>query len=313
MASDLPAFSLASADWYGSSAPRLLPAVSIQESILQAFYQQTALAARLGQRLDADPALAVHAMRRLLRRSRALLRLTASALSDADRRAWLAQLGEASRQLGRHRDAEVLPDALLLLPEPARESVAPLRLLLDHQRDLARRDPDVGPAIQAAAIAIAEVGAQLPAALHQLGAAHLAEGLAAAFQRVEDCAMHAHKRPRPQAIHALRKRAKDVRHMLEWLGCDQDAPRLQRVAKAVRDLGEVADLLVLHAWLKEAVRRHPDVHHGALLQALRTRKAKLARRSLRGSRDLAPSHPKQRAQAIVRRWLAASDASAEHL
>ncbi len=313
MASDLPALALASADWYGSSAPRLAPAISLQECIVQAFYQQSALAARLGQRIAAEPAQAIHAMRRLLRRSRALLRLTAAALSDADRQAWLAQLGEASRQLGRHRDAEILPDALLLLPEDARTAAAPLGQLLIQQRELARQDPSVAPAVQAAALAMAEVAAQLPAALQDLAADHLAQGVAAAFDRVADCAKQACKHPRPQAIHDLRKRAKDLRYMLEWLGSASDEPKLRRVAKAVRDLGQVADLLVLHAWIKEAARRHPDADHGALVQALRSRKAELARRSLRDTRDLAPAHPKRRARALVRAFLKALPLSAEHL
>lgn len=313
MASDLPALSLASADWYGSSAPRLVSAISLQESLLQAFYQQAALATRLCLANSAEPALAVHAMRRLLRRSRALLRLIASALNDADRHAWLAQLGEASRDLGRHRDAEVLPDALLLLPKGARAACGSLKQILEQQRALARLDAGVSPALQKAAIAMTEVAAQLPAALHQPSAAHLAQGLASAFERLEDSAKQASKRPRPEAIHSLRKRAKDLRHMLQWLGGDSDSPLLSRVSDCVRELGDVADLLVLYAWLKEAARRHPDVVRGPLLQALRERKSSLAHRSLRDTRELAPAHPKRRARAIVQRCLVELGGSAEHL
>lgn len=299
MASDLPALGTASSDWYGRSPPRLANAQSLQDIIIQSFSQQSALAARISVTTAADSALAVHGMRRLLRRSRALLRLTASGVADADRIAWIAQLGDVSRILGRHRDAEVLPDALLLLPRSKRIASESLGQALEQQRVLARQDVGVVEALQAAAAAMASVHLQLPGTLKLLSTAHLAEGLSLAFSRVEECAKQATKRPRPAAIHGLRRRAKDLRYMLEWLGCDEESGLLRRASECVATLGDVADLLVLHTWLKEAARHQPESVQRQLVQELRLRKAELARRGLRDARKLIPAHPKRMAKSIV--------------
>jgi CHAD domain-containing protein len=254
-------------------------------------------AAAIAAAAPAEPHKAVHAQRRTLRRGRALLRLVGPCMAAAQAKDWLDRLGEASRQLGVFRDAEVLPAALRLLESADPSAVAQLRDQLSADRDVARTDPNALLEIRNTAEVLLAVAVEAQSAELELSPPKLARSLQASMRRARALARQANKHPRPESVHELRKRAKDLRHQLEWLGVRRGDETLDGLVDWLGDLGEVADLLALQAWLKARRSRTPQ--RGEILLALRVSKAKRARRCLRDAKVALPGKSKRRARAIV--------------
>lgn len=127
----------------------------------------------------------------------------------------------------------------------------------------------------------------------------------------------------PEAIHRLRIRAKRVRYTLEMLGglgrkkLQKTLVRLERL-QAV--LGEHNDVTAAMIWVRECIQKTAVpadtlLAAGALLQLLRARERKLARRGLKAWRNLARGTLLHDALAEVRRtaahWQAEDIATAE--
>lgn len=312
MASDLPplpappslapavaalAPTLAESDPWGVAPPRLDWQIGLAPALRRALADLAQRASAIAAEAAREPHRAVHAQRRTLRRGRALLRLLGPCLAPPQAKAWLDRLGDASRQLGVFRDAEVLPATLGLLGDTSAAAIAPLHAHLSAAREQARRDPEALRLVQHTAEVLVAVAVEAQRAAMQPTPARLARGLQASMQRARALARQANKHPRAEAVHALRKRAKDLRHQLEWLGVGRGDPGLEELIDWLADLGEVADLLALHAWLKQQ-RGHAALDE-ALLAALRHSKAKRARRCLRDAKAALPGKSKRRARAVL--------------
>lgn len=298
-ATPTPLLTAAPGDVWGSEPPRLDWRLGLAPALRGALDALARRAAAIAAAAPGEPHKAIHAQRRTLRRARALLRLVGPALAPQQAKAWMARLGEASRQLGVYRDAEVLPAAVQLLRGAEPAALAALHHQLSAARELARNDPEALHQLQRTAQGLATLAAEAQSATLDLSPATLSRSLGHAVQRARDLAKLARKRPRPEAVHELRKRAKDLRHQLEWLGVRRDQQALGSLIAWLGDLGEFADLLALHAWIKGHGEQQAAADHAALLQALRASKAKRARRCLRDAEDALPRKGKRRARALV--------------
>jgi len=127
----------------------------------------------------------------------------------------------------------------------------------------------------------------------------------------------------PEAIHRLRIRAKRVRYTLEMLG-GLGRKRLQktlvRLERLQAVLGEHNDVTAAIVWVRDCTQKTAMpadtlLAAGALLQLLRTRERKLARRGLKAWRNLARRALLHDALAEVRRtaahWQAEDTTTAE--
>lgn len=287
----------ASPDPWGLAPPRLDWRIGAVPAVRRALGELAERAAAIAGAAPTEPHKAVHAQRRTLRRGRALLRLVGPCMAAAQAKDWLDSLGKASRQLGVFRDAEVLPAALRLLESAEPSAVAQLRDQLSADRDVARTDPNALLEIRNTAEVLLAVALEAQSAELELSLPKLARSLQASMRRARALARQANKHPRPEAVHELRKRAKDLRHQLEWLGVQRGDEALNGLVDWLGDLGEVADLLALQAWLK--ARRSRTLVRGEILLALRLSRAKRARRCLRDAKLALPGNSKRRARAIV--------------
>jgi adenylate cyclase len=238
-----------------------------------------------------EHAKAVHSARKSFKRLRALVRVAKDGLGDEvverDNRA----LQQAGSRLSGARDAQVVLETLDALAERPGNELEPATLG-------GLRDALVASQQQAAAEAQADDGAvdEVLAALQVVRADianwdlgdEPAEALAAGFERIHKKGRKALKAAsktsqepaRTEALHELRKRAKDLWHAAELL--EVAAPkRMRKLAGGAHQLadylGDDHDLAVL----QQQATRHADASdHEALNHAIAQRRAKLRRKGL---------------------------------
>jgi CHAD domain-containing protein len=166
----------------------------------------------------------VHRARVSSKRLRAAWRLARPALGKKTVRLQVRRLSAASRALSAFRDAETLR-----LLAAARRVRAPLPKL-----------PDPGPALRRLEAALAASSADFLAC----GAEpRLGEGLPRSRRRLRKAARRARAArgaARAPALHAARRRAKDLQYQLELLARKKRERR--RAKKAGRELGQARDL-----------------------------------------------------------------------
>lgn len=250
--------------------PILRRELPLRQAVERALASQTAACAQLVPCPPGDVARRVHALRKLVRQTRALVRLIgAGAADDRPAKRALRDFAAASRTLSHARDAEVLPDALELLPLPLRQKTPALAENLLRQRDAVNSDGKTAAAVDAAAAAVgvieARYGGQLP---ENVTEKLLLEGMRQSLRRVREARKLAGKRPRPEHIHDLRKSCKDLRHQLEWLGVDSEHAFYAELCDIVRGLGFVTDLLALDGYLRGDGRQVPASERAAVQKAL---------------------------------------------
>lgn len=169
-----------------------------------------------------------HAARVASKRLRAAWRLARHELGKAAVRRQTRRLSAASRALSAYRDAEALR-------------------ALARARGLTVRAPrvaDPGPRLRRLESVVAASSAEFLAA----GLGRLDEGLERGRRRLKKAARRARRArgaARAPALHALRRRAKDLQYQLELLG--KKGAELRRARKAARELGDARDLRRLAA------------------------------------------------------------------
>jgi CHAD domain-containing protein len=252
----------------------------------------------------------IHDARKSLKRVRALVRLSRDQLGDHAYRRENTILRDAGRRLSSVRDAAVLVETLDALVERYRDELpegafAGLREALERDARLARDHADQDPT------ATEEVAARLADARdrvatwpldEQAGPAMLAPGLERIYRRGRRAARAVAAEPTTEALHELRKRAKDLWHAAQVLR-PADPKRLKQMgrdAHALADLtGDDHDLAVL----LEAAGEHPTVlepGEPALLEGLiGRRRAKLQRRALKRARRVYARKPRAVAARIA--------------
>lgn len=265
--------------------------------------------------LSASPserAKAIHTSRKAFKRARAFVRVARPGLGDEVARRDNAILRDAGARLSGTRDAEVMVEALDRLVEKSKDldagHVAGLRAELVRVRDdaYARARSEQG--------SIVEVLNQIDAASGEiagwsLGAApadELAAGLARILRKGRKAlkiADHTDGAERTEALHELRKRAKDLWHAAELLEV-ADPPQmraLQAQAHTLADhLGDDHDLAVL---AERAAAAGPDAfadeHDAQLLaDAIVARRAKLERKALKLAKTIHESKHRSLVRAV---------------
>ncbi len=226
-------------DWPADARPR--------EALVRAFGGVLSHASWAAHELyPRDPVEGVRAYRKALRRARALLDLT-RALAPQASSALNTQLRDLGREVSAQRDADVLiktldklPDALHPREQDARDA---WRALLT--RDQATHEADLTMTLRHGAACLAPMPYDLIEALPRpVTTPALERQLRRAYKRTRRARQQALPGAPHDHTHDWRKRAKTLRHLLEFLHPKHEDH--QAMARVVSALGEVTDRMVLH-------------------------------------------------------------------
>jgi CHAD domain-containing protein len=255
---------------------------------------------------EVSPERTVHETRKALKRARALVRLQQSALGRRRFRRVNATLRQAGRQLAGARDAEVILDTLetLLKGHPKRlahsAGVVSLRALLLDERE--RSQAHTRPGANIRGVVLEELRAtrlrlerwepaQSEGKTARLGLHHI-------YRQGRLRGRRARKAGSSPALHAWRKRVKDLRYAAEALELRKVAKRADRLGETI---GEEHDLWLL----SQRLRRHRKCFKGdraarkQLRKLIAQRRQRLRKRAFKLGRELYRQPPKR----FVRRRL----------
>ena len=261
---------------------------------------------------EADLGPAVHSARKSIKRVRAALRLSRSAIDEQVYARENLQLRTVAGTLAPARDARVLLETLDALTakfpgDLPPHIVAELRSRLhdEHERALeALVAEDVAPT---AIRELAEAGARTDEWRFEgddFGA--LEPSLRRIYRRGRTRLRTARAEPTAEHLHDCRKRVKDLWHVAQILQ-PADPKRMKRLSRRAHKL---ADLLGDHhdlSVLRDYVEVHP--HHfedlptrDVLLAVIDRRRKRLARRALKLGRDVYKRPPKRFVAQVERGW-----------
>jgi CHAD domain-containing protein len=231
----------------------------VQEAIVRCAREQLDHAvSKLSEGVDDDPVGAVHSARKAVKKERSLLRLARGAMPPKQRRRENRALRDAARGLSGARDADVMIQTVAQLsdrfagqlPESAFVKIIEQ---LEHDRD-ARRGQSTGSAINSRAVQ--ELGAVRRRVddwqLTRGGWSAIESGLVRSYRDGRQALAAAQREPAPDALHAWRKRVKDLWYQERLLapicgpaigGQAKDAHRLTDLLGDDHDLGVLRDTL----------------------------------------------------------------------
>lgn len=270
---------------------------------LVAEFQATSDAAReAAAAVDRDPATAVHAYRKALRRARAVLALLSDALPRSERRALLAALRDARRALGTARDQDVIPETLAAveLDEVDRGTATSI---------LSTSDDGVTPLAEVkqllaegAARAAAQVEALEASLPRKLAWSTVERGLRETYGAARRARKDARRSKR--SFHRWRRRTKELMYQLELLAgyAGERTAELHDELEQVADTqGPAVDLLML----RDLVRAHAaGIAPGAidrLTATLETQLEDLVADSRRAGRDVFRKKPREFARRVTKK------------
>jgi len=186
--------------------------------------------------------VAVHEQRKALRRARATVNLVRPVLGRRGAESFIGPLREALRCTSGIRDAHVLENALrdAFPDEPA------LRKRIVAGCGSRRHSRDEGASLRRA-------GANLEGLAEQFGRAlrgkirwrDVRKALKRSFGRARDARAEVVVRAQAEAVHAWRKRVKELRYQLELLRSLGAVKGRRRFAVLAERLGAITDLMVL--------------------------------------------------------------------
>jgi CHAD domain-containing protein len=263
-----------------------------------------------------DPARAgahtVHETRKALKRLRALLVLLRAELGPKRYAREKAALRDCARRLAGARDAEVMLGTLdsLVRRDPSHlkrsAAVSTLRAQLLAERDTAAahaiHDPRVRGEVIVELQAVRARAARWE--LRERGFKLLAPGLEDIYTRGRKRMRVARRRQSVEALHAWRKRVKDLRYAAETLdrggkqagGSSKYVRRIARRADRLGEmLGEEHDLALLEARVRERSRQFAGERktRKRLLALIASRRRKLRKRALREGERLYQRPPRR--------------------
>jgi CYTH domain-containing protein/CHAD domain-containing protein len=244
--------------------------------------------------LDAagDDALdeAVHEARKSLKRVRTALRLTRDELGDEVYRSENAGFRDAGRRLSGVRDSQVVVETLEGLCERCRGELPPggftaLRDALRQEHEAARER------LRADANAVRDVVEELRAARARTASwpierddlDALAPGLRRIYRRGRKALGAVYEQSGDEALHELRKRAKDLWYASQILGpaTPKKTKKMAKRAHKLSDLiGEDHDLAVLQQTAERHHEHLSEPERGALRELVERRRTELQRRAL---------------------------------
>jgi CHAD domain-containing protein len=241
----------------------------------------------LNHGVEADPAEAVHAARKAVKKERALLRIVHGSVRGSDHRRENDALRQAARSFSAARDAEALVEALDELSERfagqlPEVTFTAVRDHLEQQSVAARaqlRDPSwtAGP--------IGELGGARERIdrlrLRRGGWNALEHGLLRTYRRGRKARSLARRAPTDEHLHQWRKRVKDLWYQLKLLApvAGQTVGGQAKDAHRLADLiGDDHDLAVLHETLARS-GGELAIDLGALLSLIDYRRDQLQRQA----------------------------------
>lgn len=247
---------------------------------------------------------AVHAVRKNLKRARAMLRMMRAGLGEEDYRNDNAVLRDAAHGLGAARDSKVLLDTLKGLPERGVGSALQVRLRREHaqSRDELRGG---GSTVKQASNALRTVRRRLaeePADRYDWPVVE--RGVREVYARARATLECIQAHPSPENLHELRKQTKYLWHQLEALATAR-ARSLGALAAATHHLsdllGDDHNLTVLSG--KVADTPMAPGARKRLLARIDARHDRLVARALRLARRIYREPPAAFAARVGRRGL----------
>jgi CHAD domain-containing protein len=241
---------------------------------------------------DDDP---VHEARKHIRRARSLLRLAAGVVPDKLRKREGARLRDAARTLSAARDRKVI---LGLVTRLATEGKVPERYLRYVADELRRAHPpraEERKCLTAVARQLSEAQSELATGESQ-GDGFSVRGLRRTYSAGRQAMRSAAREGEPSSFHEWRKRAKDLRHQLEFL-----SPIWPGVLPALADdlhgltdlLGQANDMELLVQKLETMPPTDPDeLLGGPVAQKLAEWKCELRGEALRAGARLYSDKPR---------------------
>jgi CHAD domain-containing protein len=294
--------------------PALLPSEPYAEGLRRVILGQLDLAVEL---LEAYPGgtgeHTVHETRKALKRLRALLVLLRAELGPKRYARENAALRDCGRRLAGARDAEVMLGTLdsLVQRDPSRfkrsAAVRTLRAQLLAERDTAAAHAIHDPLVRGEVIV--ELRAVRARAarweLRERGFRLLAPGLEGIYTRGRRRMRVARRRQSVEALHAWRKRVKELRYAAETLdrggkGAGGSSKYVRRVARRADQLGEMLgeehDLALLEARVRDKRSRQfagERKTRKRLLALIASRRRKLRKRALHEGERLYQRPPRR--------------------
>jgi len=291
----------------------LSPSESIEEGIRRAVSGEieTALEqCRLDPKAkDGARAVAVHEVRKCLKRIRAALRLVRDELGEPVYRKENARFRDAARPLTEVRDAQVLVgtlDSLALTPpsEPIRDA------LLGRERAVVRRVLLEGHAFDGVRDALERALARVPTwKIEHDGWEALEGGVRRVYRAGRAALALAEASPTVENLHELRKQAKYMWHLLQLVQSGRpDDGLVEHAHELSRTLGDDHDLAVL----RQAVQADPETYGSGrererLFSVIDHRREELGARSLLGGRKFYAARPRDFAHRVQRHFSALPD------
>ena len=266
----------------------------------------------LSEEIDRDPVTAVHSARKALKKERALLRVAHGAIPARQRRRQQAVLRAASRSLSEARESEALVHTTDQLAKqfagqiPA-ASFAAVRERLERERAAERtrlftvtRNNEAVQELGAARLRVDEVN------LRPGGWQALDQGVLRTYRRGRKAFHVARQEPTSDALHAWRKRVKDLWYELRLLGA-VCGPAVRGQAKEADRLAELLgddhDLAMLSHALAGAIGDLP-VDLEPLRGLIDYRRARLEAEAFAVGERLYAEKPKAFRRRLRRAWRA---------
>lgn len=232
------------------------PALPLAAGLERALAGVIAHALRCAERAEGSPEASVHSFRKSIRRSRGVVKLLRAHLPRRVRRRLEHELRAAVRGTSFLRDADVLLGVIeAVTAESGAGSPTPLLAHL-HGRRAQTHDPQqVAAALREGAATLATLPARFGAALAPLGAGDLVRALRESHRRARRAWRRAACTRDDDAVHALRKRVKELRYQLELLGPPGgELEALPALGALAEELGAVTDRMVLREYLRVHAR-----------------------------------------------------------
>jgi CHAD domain-containing protein len=237
------------------------PALRLRPALARAMTEVLAYAARQAQTAARQPSVAVHELRKAIRRARALLAVSRPLVGRATVARLSATLRAVQARTSSLRDVDILRAAAARFATAGKLSSAQRRTLaafaaeVGAARRRAREDRAVVEAVSGRAAQLEAVALGFAAALPALVEDEaLVVGVRLSYRRARRALGRAHKhRHDGERFHSWRKRTKALAYGLELAAsrCGRRADRQRkRFAEIAAAQGEVTDLMVLRESLR---------------------------------------------------------------
>jgi CHAD domain-containing protein len=233
----------------------------------------------------------IHNSRKALKRLRALLR----ALRVAFPRRFRAEnrhIGDAGRKISPLRDVHVQLRALHDLGSRNGAGLRTRELLLRRQAEIGRQTPALRKAVKKMLRKSSRNIATWP--LDKATPRDLARSLSRIYKQGRDAFKEACKKPSPELLHELRKKAKLLGYgfeLIEHLGPPKTAKTIKRVEGMSDALGDDHDLFMVGAALASDKLSRQAADYGELNKRICARRRKLQRQAFKMGRVIYGEKP----------------------